>query len=128
MVVELCHRTDRIGERIKVIGPFATSRDREKSATPYPPKPVMAKKRRWIELDGYREDVIDGARLSADTQEALNQLDSEGFEVTNMTPVTSGHFSWTNYSKGGRDSIAPETCASWGYSVTEGVMIAAKRR
>jgi hypothetical protein len=89
-------------------------------------KSVMVKKKRWIELNEIHENLIDGARLSKDTEAALIQLTSEGYEVLNITPVLSGRYSWTGYSSAGPGNNSASTCASWGYSVTEGVMITAK--
>lgn len=91
-------------------------------------KAVTVKKRRWVELNENRDDCIDGARLTRDTEKFLNQLESEGFDVLSITPVISGHYSWTNYSNSIPQSGAAATCASWGYSVTEGVMVTAKKR
>ncbi len=88
---------------------------------------VTVKKKRWVELNEYRDDRIDGARLSQDTELALNQLEAEGFEVLSITPVISGNYSWTNYSKSSVNSGAASTCASWGYSVTEGVIVTARK-
>ena len=91
-------------------------------------KAVTVKKRRWVVLNEDSEDSIDGARLSRDTEKVLNQLESEGFDVLNITPVISGQYSWTRYDKSTPQSGAADTCASWGYSVTEGVMVTAKKR
>ena len=91
-------------------------------------KAVTVKKKRWVELNEYRDDYIDGVRLSRDTEKALNQLESEGFDILNITPVMSGQYSWTKYGTSGPNSGAAPTCASWGYSVTEGLMVTAKKR
>lgn len=92
-------------------------------------KAVTIKNKRWVELDEYSENRIDGARLSEDTNKILNQLQSEGFEVLSITPVISGEYSWTGYSKSaGASAGAASTCASWGYSFTEGVMVTARKQ
>lgn len=89
-------------------------------------KPVVVKKKRWIELDEYRQDMIDGARLSRDIEKVLNQLESEGYYLLEITPVISGHYSWERYAWV-NGSSAPDTCASWGYSYTQGVMVTARK-
>ena len=89
-------------------------------------KPVVVKKKRWIELDAYRDDMIDGARISRDIEKALNQLESEEFDVLSITPVISGAYNWKNYSSSNNGSA--HTCASYGYSVTEGVIVIARKK
>lgn len=89
-------------------------------------KPVMSVKRRWVEIDEYSDTQIDGARLSRDTQSVLDQLESQEFDVMAITPVTSGHYGWTDYSSA-MNGGAP-TCASWGFGATSGVMLTAKKR
>lgn len=91
-------------------------------------KPVTVKKKRWVELNEWSDEKIDGNRLTRDLEKALNQLESEGFEVMNITPVLSGKYSWTGYSRSGAGSGAADTCASWGFSITEGVVVTAKKR
>lgn len=88
-------------------------------------KAITIKKKRWVELNEYSENRIDGKRLSDDTQKILSDLESSGYEVLNITPVISGAYSWTQYSRG--SSSGSSTCTSWGYSVTEGMMITAKK-
>lgn len=64
--------------------------------------------------------LIDGDRLCRDTEKVLNQLESEGFDVLTITPVTSGNYGWTHYNTAvGSGSSA--TCASWGFGATAGV-------
>jgi hypothetical protein len=90
-------------------------------------KAITVKKRRWVELNEYSENRINGKRLSDDTQKILSELESSGYEVLNITPVISGNYSWKEYSSSSRASGVADTCASWGYSVTEGIMITAKK-
>lgn len=90
-------------------------------------KPVVVKKKRWIELDEYRDDIINGAELSRNTEKVLNQLESEGFDVLSITPVISGSYGWQPYSKSVGIGSA-DTCASYGYSYTEGFIVIAKKK
>lgn len=87
-------------------------------------KALTITKRRWIEFDVDTDHIIDGERLSLDTEKTLNQLANDGFEILSITPVISGRYSWTDYGTG---HVETPTCASWGYSLTEGVMITARK-
>lgn len=91
-------------------------------------KEVTIKKQRWILLNKFSDSIIDGAKLADDISKQLNNLESENFEILNITPVISGHYNWSGYSKSGPQSSSADTCASWGYSVTEGVMICARKK
>jgi hypothetical protein len=85
-------------------------------------KPV--KKKRWVELDKNIDNLVDGKRLALDMQKATEDLAKDGYLVQEITPVLSGRYSWTKY---GEAMGSSPTCASWGYSITEGVIITAKR-
>jgi hypothetical protein len=88
----------------------------------------------WVETHAVKgqEHLVDGARFAADTQRALNELESSGYELVSITPVVSGRYDsarfdgrvTTGFFK--KPTIAPDTCASWGYSMTDGVMIVAR--
>lgn len=80
-------------------------------------KPVMVKKRRWVETNENSDSVIDGKRLAEDMQTAMNSLEQEGFEIIGLSEVLSGNYNWTNYSSGSATNIGASTCASWGFSV-----------
>ncbi|MGH8601834.1 MAG: hypothetical protein ACREXR_03350 [Gammaproteobacteria bacterium] len=88
-------------------------------------KAVTIKKKRWVELNEYHDHIIDGKKLSADIKKAIDILTENGFTVHEITPVLSGRYSWSDYGRSNQGG-AP-TCASWGYSVTEGVVITAKK-
>ena len=88
---------------------------------------VTAKKKRWVELDSYVDDRIDGGRLARDTETVLNQIESAGYEVLTITPVLSGRSDVIPYAQHTVSRGGVDTCASWGFSVTEGVMVTAKK-
>jgi hypothetical protein len=88
-------------------------------------KPVMATKKRWVELDEYSDTQIDGAKLSRDIQRVLVELESKGFDLVAITPVLSGQYGYADYSGGGIGTAS--TCASWGFSVTSGVTVTARK-
>lgn len=89
-------------------------------------KPVTVKKKKWVELNEGTDNVIDGKRLAVDMQKAIESLTSDGYIVQEITPVLSGRYDWTKYGTTVSGQGVP-TCASWGYSVTEGVVITARR-
>jgi hypothetical protein len=91
-------------------------------------KPVMEKKKRWIWLDNqYHDHLIDGQRLSRDLEEALNELESTGFTIVSVNPVISGRYDWQGYGTSSVASGSAPTAVSWGYSLTEGMTIIARK-
>lgn len=90
-------------------------------------KPVMVKKKRWVETNENSDRWIDGKKLAEDMQATMNSLEQEGFEIIGLSEVLSGNYSWTEYASGLGNS-AVSTCASWGFSTTEGIIITAKKR
>lgn len=90
-------------------------------------KDVTRKEDRW-EQTGWSDCEIDGARLADDVSRAIAELNDNGYEVVSVSDVTSGRYSWKYETKGG-----PGKGGGWGYgygygySVTEGVMIVAKK-
>lgn len=85
-------------------------------------------RRKEIVQEGWSDCEIDGERLNGDVARAIDELNSAGFEVISVTPVTSGNWrckydpgSITNGNgKGGYGY-------GYGYSYTEGVLIIAKQ-
>lgn len=62
------------------------------------------------------------------TEEAMNELAEEGYEVLSVTPWNEGNYHWGKYSTGAINNPAPSTCYSYGYSFTRGMMISARLR
>lgn len=95
-------------------------------------KPVMIKKKRWVTIpDTYYEHLVDGERISRDLESALNKLEGDGFQILTISPVISGRYNWQQYDARvqglGQKTESPDTAVSWGYSVTEGFTIIAKK-
>lgn len=86
-------------------------------------KDVMRKEERW-EQTGSSDCEIDGPRLAEDVSNAILQLNQAGYEVVAVSNVTSGRYDW-KFDRGSN------TSGGWGYgygySITEGVMIVAKK-
>jgi hypothetical protein len=74
---------------------------------------------------GYSDNWIDGPRLQADCQQAIEKLNAEGYEVISMTPVESGR-----YAHDHKVFYSGNSAAGWGYgfSVTSGIIILARQR
>lgn len=80
-----------------------------------------------------REHLVDGIKLARDVEQAATQLEQDGYEVISVVPVIGGRWNYQRYdgrTEGmfKRPTVAPDTCASWGFSMTDGVMIIARRR
>jgi hypothetical protein len=69
---------------------------------------------RWVS-EGYSDSEIDGERLQRDVQQAVGELNEEGYEVVSLVPVESGAYNWSAEGY------------SYGYSYTEGVIILAQK-
>jgi hypothetical protein len=89
----------------------------------------------WIDtyaIDGH-EHLVDGARLERDTQRVLDGLSRDGYEVVSVTPVQSGRRAVRQFDSRKTaglfptPTVSPDTCASYGYSMTDGVLIVARR-
>jgi len=80
-----------------------------------------------------QEHIVDGRRLAYDIQEVLNDLDRDGYDVISMIPIVGGRYDirpFDGRTQGllNQKTTSPDTCASFGYSMTDGVIIAARRR
>ena len=90
-------------------------------------KNVLRKEEKW-EQTGWSDCEIDGARLAKDVAAAITELNDQGYEVVTVSDVTSGRYNWAYKTSGG-----PGANGGWGYgygygySITEGVMIVAKK-
>lgn len=83
-------------------------------------------------IEGY-DHLVDGHRLAQDTEAALERLDRDGYDVISVVPITGGRWNVERFdgrTQGmfNQKTPSPDTCASWGYSMTDGVLIAAQRR
>ena len=89
-------------------------------------KDVTRKEKQW-EQTGWSDCQIDGERLAADIEKAIESLNAEGYELVSVSEAISGNYSWqTNngrHSGGGGWGYG----YGYGYSYTEGVTIVAKK-
>lgn len=90
-------------------------------------KDVMTKEQRW-EQTGWSDCEIDGGQLSEDLQNAILNLNNEGYEVVSVSPVTSAkyNYEWAQ-QKGGVDHGGSGYGYGYGYSYTEGFTVVAKK-
>ena len=77
---------------------------------------------------------VDGTALTLAINRCLKQIENEGFELVSLAPITSGGFKVETFDTrrtkqfGMNECVtdATDTCSSYGYSFTEGVIIVAK--
>lgn len=90
-------------------------------------KDVMRKEERW-EQTGWSDSEIDGFRLAEDVGNAVGALNREGYEVVSVSDVTSGRYNWKYETSGGAGASGGWGYGyGYGYSITEGVMIIARK-
>lgn len=120
-VVFVKARFKPVGETIKVKVPTG-----EKKKTWFGgEKDVMVKEKRW-EQTGWSDCEIDGTRLSKDLQAAINDLNSDGYEVISVSPIESGSYEGKydyKYSDNGGYGYG----YGYGFSYTEGITVIAKK-
>jgi hypothetical protein len=88
-------------------------------------EPVYEEKSVWVPNGKFSRYQIDQIALTRLTEEAMNKLDDEGYEVISVTPYVEGD-SDTSYLNGG--SGINSNYAGFGWSHTRGVIISAKLR
>jgi len=82
---------------------------------------VTAKQQKWVQT-GFSDREIDGELLSQEIQQAIVQLNSEGYEVVGISDVISGNYSWH-----ASNSMHVSYGYGYGYSYTEGTIIIARK-
>lgn len=104
-------------------------------------KEIIRKEEQWVPTGKVSDSEIDGEQLSREIAHAVRELNMEGYEVTTITPITSGQYFSTFHSQevesnsvlhsGGDGKINISGGGSYGlgygYSHTEGVIILARR-
>ena len=82
---------------------------------------VTRDERKWVQT-GFSDCMIDTGRLTKDLEEAIIQLNKDGYEVVTVTQVISGDYSWKTQSmnQGGAGY-------GYGYSYTDGLMVVARK-
>lgn len=88
-------------------------------------KDVTRKEEQW-EQTGWSDCEIDGERLAQDIEKAIANLNSQGYEVVSVTPLTSGAYNWA-YKTGGSSHAGWGYGYGYGFSYTEGVTVVAKK-
>jgi len=88
-------------------------------------KDVTRKEEKW-EQTGWSDCEIDGKKLANDISEAIDGLNSEGYEVVTISETLSGSYDFKWATTGGQSNAGYGY--GYGYSYTEGVTIIAKKR
>lgn len=65
--------------------------------------------------------IIDGTKLAKSLEQAIEQLNKDGFEIVSVMPTTSGFGSYAG------DTGAFEYSYGYGYSYTEGIILVARK-
>lgn len=90
-------------------------------------KEVMRKEEKW-EQTGWSDHEIDGARLAKDVADAVATLNDQDYEIVTISEVTSGRYNYAYQTSGGANCNGGWGYGyGYGYSITEGVMIVAKK-
>ncbi|ODP96997.1 hypothetical protein BGL48_15610 [Salinivibrio sp. SS3] len=91
-------------------------------------KGVTRKETQW-EQTGWSDCRIDGERLANDLAEIVSGLNSEGYEIVSVTPVTSGSYDWKYELKSGgyQSSGYGGYGYGYGYSFTNSLIVTAKK-
>jgi len=88
-------------------------------------KDVTKKVTKWVET-GSSKIEIDGERLAQDIATAVQQLNSEEYEVVSVSEVISGRYDY-HWATQGINNGGHGYGYGYGYSITEGVTIIARK-
>jgi len=88
-------------------------------------KDVTKDEIKWVQT-GYSDTDIDTKRLTKDLQEAIEQLNKEGYEVVSITDITSGSYNWRLKESNGANP-GGGFGYGYGYSYTDGLMVVARK-
>ena len=78
---------------------------------------------------GWSDCEVDGERLARELQVEIDRLNSDGYSVVSVSPITSGRYDYRYQPNGS----AAGSCSGggfsfgYGYSITEGLIIVAHR-
>nr|WP_232906098.1 hypothetical protein [Pseudomonas syringae] len=96
-------------------------------------KEIMKKETQWQQT-GWSDCQIDGERLSKDVEDAVAQLNADGYEIQTVLPILSGAYDYAlkyRYEiRHNRTELNPGDQSyvfGYGYSFTEGVTLVAKK-
>ena len=92
-------------------------------------------KTEWIEAktESGNYHLVNGLQLAKDVERILNELDRHGYTLVSITSIVGGR--WRTEKHDGSiigttissPKNLPETCSVFGYSMTDGVLIVARR-
>lgn len=93
-------------------------------------KEVTRTERRMVET-GVSDSRIDGEALSRTISQVISELNTDGYEVISITPITSGSYAYEEISSSARFTRETESINGggygYGYSFTSGVLLLARR-
>lgn len=93
-------------------------------------KEVTRKERKLVQT-GVSDSKIDGKTLSVSIDQAISELNNEGYDIISITPITSGSYDYREISSSVRVMGGTEMMdgGAWGYgfSFTSGVLLLGKK-
>lgn len=100
-------------------------------------KEITKKETQWQQT-GWSDSEVDGSRLADDIAAAVAALNEEGYEVSSITPITSGRYDFEYKFKEGSGGSGNSSFTSgisgaygygygFGFSYTTGVIIVGKK-
>lgn len=106
-------------------------------------KEVTRLEKQWKQT-GYSDSIVDAERLANDLQEAVDILNSDGYVVKTITPITSGNYNYRYKEEGvsstrrffgegaelgeERDPEGPSYGYGYGFSYTDSLIVVAEKR
>jgi hypothetical protein len=82
---------------------------------------VMRDEQKWVQT-GFSDCDVDGGLLSQELQQAIDQLNKDGYNVISVAQVISGEYSWKMQGMGNGGAGY-----GYGFSFTEGMLVVAHK-
>lgn len=87
---------------------------------------VIKKEKKYVSK-GRSDKEIDGVQLANDLQDEIFKLNSDGYFVTSISPITSGEYKYDSSSPFHNSRDAASYGWGYGFSYTEGMLIVARK-
>lgn len=80
------------------------------------------------------DNLVNGPELAEDATRVLNALERDGYTVVSITPIIGGRWQVKSFDSRVTATLipapttSPDTCSSFGYSMTDGLLIVAQKK
>lgn len=91
-------------------------------------EPIYEEVTEKVPTGKYSQTYIDMDAYAKAITEQCNDLHEQGYDVIKITEVIEGKYNWDKYGTSAVGNGGAPTCYSYGYSVTDGVVIIGKKR